>query len=134
MIYRSRQGDKVLTGITFVEVSDFAGSEGDFGWRQLSWIRWYSDAGSGIFGGLGVKLGKPAPFLSLVENGRREVRLTFVNDLARALDVTPSELLTGEAPSRRAELEVAFQRAQEEPLYRRLRLPWVKPSSRVPDD
>ena len=84
--------------------------------------------------GLGERVGKPAPYLSLIENGRREARLSLVDALAGALDVTPSDLLTGEPPNRRAKLEVAFQRAQDEPLYQALRLPWIKPSSRVPDD
>src|SRR5262245_64026268 len=83
---------------------------------------------------LGARVGKPAPYLSLVENGRREARLSLIDALAGALDVTPSDLLTGEAPNRRARLEVAVQRAQEDPLYQALRLPWLKPSSRVPDD
>ncbi|MGH9224723.1 MAG: helix-turn-helix domain-containing protein [Acidimicrobiales bacterium] len=83
---------------------------------------------------LGGRVGKPAPYLSLLENGRREARLSLINALAGALDVTPAELLAAEPPSRRAKLEVAFQRAQEDPLYQDLRLPWIKPSSRLPDD
>lgn len=84
--------------------------------------------------GLGARVGKPAPYLSLVENGRREARLSLIDSLAAALDVTPSDLLTGEPPNRRARLEVAVQRAQEDSLYQSLRLPWLKPSSKVPDD
>ena len=84
--------------------------------------------------GLGGLVGKPAPYLSLIENGRREARLSLIDALAGALEVTPADLLTGEPPNRRARLEVACQRAQEDPLYQALRLPWIKPSSRVPDD
>ena len=83
---------------------------------------------------LGERVGKPAPYLSLVENGRREARLSLIDGLARALGVTVADLLTGGPPSRRAELEVALQRAQEDPVYQSLRLPWIKPSPRVPDD
>jgi transcriptional regulator with XRE-family HTH domain/predicted transcriptional regulator len=82
---------------------------------------------------LGEAVGKPAPFLSMVENGRREPRLSLINALAAALDVTPSDLLTPEPPSRRARLEIAVQRAQEDARYQMLRLPWIKPSSKVPD-
>ncbi|MDQ4096799.1 MAG: helix-turn-helix domain-containing protein, partial [Actinomycetota bacterium] len=83
---------------------------------------------------LGEVVGKPAPYLSLVENGRREPRLSLINALATALDVAPTDLLTPEPPSRRARLEIALQRAQEDPLYQALHLPWIKASSRVPDD
>ncbi|MEO7836407.1 MAG: helix-turn-helix domain-containing protein [Acidimicrobiales bacterium] len=83
---------------------------------------------------LGEQVGRPAPFLSLVENGRREARLSLIEALARALGVTAADLLDGEAPSRRARLEIDLQQAQNDPLYRALRLPWLKPSSRVPDD
>jgi predicted transcriptional regulator len=83
---------------------------------------------------LGAKVGKAAPYLSLVENGRREARLSLIDALAGALGVGPADLLVAEAPNRRAELTVALQRAQEEPLYRELRLPWLKPSAGVPDD
>ena len=83
---------------------------------------------------LGELVGKPAPYLSLIENGRREPRLSLVDTLAGALGVPMTELLTGEPPSRRARLEIAIQRAQEDPDYRALRLPWIKPTPRIPDD
>jgi predicted transcriptional regulator len=83
---------------------------------------------------LGEMVGKPAPYLSLVENGRREARLSLIDALASALEVAPADLLASEPPSRRAGLAIAIQRAQEDPLYRDLRLPWLKPSAGVPDD
>jgi transcriptional regulator with XRE-family HTH domain len=83
---------------------------------------------------LGAQVGKPAPYLSLVENGKREPRLSLIDALAAALGVTPTELLSGALPSRRAALEVALQQAQEEATYQALRLPWIRPSSRVPDE
>ena len=83
---------------------------------------------------LGDKVGRPAPYLSLIENGRREARLSLIEALAGALGVTPGDLLEGEAPSRRARLEIDLQQAQGDPLYQSLRLPFLKPSSRVPDD
>lgn len=83
---------------------------------------------------LGEKVGKPGPYLSLVENGHREARLSLIDALAGALEVPPADLLATEPPSRRARLAIALQRAQEDPLYRQLRLPWLKPSAAVPDD
>lgn len=83
---------------------------------------------------LGEKVGKRAPYLSLLENGRREARLSLIDSLADALGVNVTELLSAEPPSRRARLTMALQRAQEDPLYRELRLPWFKPTVAVPDD
>lgn len=82
---------------------------------------------------LGEKIGRPAPFLSLMENGKREPRLSMINDLASALDTTPTELLSPEAPSERARLELAVERAQSDPLYQSLDLPHFRPSKRIPD-
>ncbi len=80
---------------------------------------------------LGAKVGSSASYLSQLENGHREPRLSTVNQLAGALGCTPSELLSAAAPSRRAELEVALARIQSDPLYQSLRLPYLKPSARL---
>jgi transcriptional regulator with XRE-family HTH domain/predicted transcriptional regulator len=80
---------------------------------------------------LGKLVGSSASYLSQLENGHREPRLSTVNQLAGALACKPAELLSAAAPSRRAELEVAFARIQEDPLYQSLRLPYLKPSARL---
>ena len=80
---------------------------------------------------LGAKVGSSASYLSQLENGHREPRLSTVNQLATALGCTPGELLSSAAPSRRAELEVALARLQEDPLYKALRLPYLKASARL---
>ena len=82
---------------------------------------------------LGHMIGKPAPYLSLVENGKREPKLSLVHKLASVLGTTTTELLSPQAPSSRAGLEIALQRAQEEPLYQALGLPHLRPSAKVPD-
>jgi predicted transcriptional regulator/DNA-binding XRE family transcriptional regulator len=82
---------------------------------------------------LGAVVGKPAPYLSLLENGKKEPKLGLINDLSVALDVDVSDLLKSEAPSRRAELEVRIEKAQHDQAYRNLGLPYLKPGSRVPD-
>ena len=83
---------------------------------------------------LGELVGKRASFLSLVENGHREARLSLIEDLAKALGVTSAELMSTDPPTRRAGLEVALQRAQEDPLYQELHLPLLKPSRQVPHE
>ncbi|MEZ5175815.1 MAG: helix-turn-helix domain-containing protein [Acidimicrobiia bacterium] len=82
---------------------------------------------------LGERVGKPAPFLSLLENGKKEPKLGLINDLAGALGVDVADLLSVEPPSRRDELEVAIERAQRDQAYRDLGLPYLKPSARMPD-
>jgi transcriptional regulator with XRE-family HTH domain/predicted transcriptional regulator len=67
---------------------------------------------------LGARVGKHPPYLSQVENGRREPSLSLVGALARALGTSRSELLAPSPPTRRAELEIALERAQRDPLWR----------------
>jgi transcriptional regulator with XRE-family HTH domain len=82
---------------------------------------------------LGQRVGKPAPYLSLLENGKKEPKLGLINELSAALGVEVGDLLSDEAPTRRAHLEVAIERAQRDHAYRDLALPYLKPSSRIPD-
>ncbi|HYA01110.1 MAG TPA: XRE family transcriptional regulator [Candidatus Binatia bacterium] len=80
---------------------------------------------------LGEAVGRPASYLSQLENGHREPRLSTVNQLAAALGRRPSDLLSASPPNRRAELEVALAHLQGDPLYRSLRLPRLRPSARL---
>ncbi|HUY30128.1 MAG TPA: helix-turn-helix domain-containing protein [Acidimicrobiales bacterium] len=82
---------------------------------------------------LGALVGRPASYLSQVENGRREPRLTTVGDLAAALGCPVGELLDSTPPDRRAALEHRALRMQEDPRYRALRLPQLRPSARTDD-
>ena len=83
---------------------------------------------------LGSLIGRPAPYLSLVENGKREPKLSQINNLAEALGVGVTELLEPEAPNRRARLEITLERAQATPRYEELGLPYLKASARLPDE
>ncbi|MDH3194366.1 MAG: helix-turn-helix domain-containing protein, partial [Acidimicrobiia bacterium] len=83
---------------------------------------------------LGDRVDKPAPYLSMVETGKREPRLTLITALAEALDVPLAELLSANPPTRRAELEISLERSQQEPLYRGMGLPHLKPSAKLPDE
>ena len=82
---------------------------------------------------LGERVGKPAPYLSLLENGKKEPRLGLINDLAAALEVGAGDLLAAEAPTHRDRLEVALARAQDDPIYQALGLPHLKPAASMPD-
>ena len=61
--------------------------------------------------------------VSVIENGKRELKLGELQRLARALETTLDDLLSPEPPSRRAALEIALERAQRGPLYASLGLP-----------
>jgi len=84
--------------------------------------------------GLAGMVGRQAPFLSLLENGRKEPKLTDITALAAALGVATSDLLDPVPPNRRAQLELDIERAQRHPLYQQLGLPHLKPTVRVGDD
>ena len=83
---------------------------------------------------LAADVGSSASLLSLVENGRREPRLSLLQALASALGSTVPELLAAEAPSRRAAAEIALEQAQRSGLYGSLGLPHVRPGPRLPMD
>ncbi len=85
-------------------------------------------------GELGDRVGRAPSVLSLLENGRREPKLSLIEQLATALSVPVSELLSRQPPSRRAQLEIAVAEAQQDPSYRRLGLPPLKVGARVPTD
>lgn len=72
--------------------------------------------------------------LSLIENGKREPKLSLLKAMAAALEVGIDELLGSEPPSRRAALEIALERSQRGPLYEALGLPKVRVGSRLPMD
>lgn len=78
-------------------------------------------------------VGRPPSYLSQLENGHREPRLSTVNQLAEALGCRPSELLAATPPNRRAELEVTLAHMQQDPRYEALQLPHLRPSARLDD-
>lgn len=85
-------------------------------------------------GQLGERVGVVASQLSLIENGRREPKLTLLQSIARELGVDPAELLRREAPDPRSALEIELERAQSAPGYLRLGLPHVRAPRTLGDD
>ena len=83
---------------------------------------------------LGERVGRAPSVLSLLENGRREPKLSQIEALASALGVSADELMRREAPSRRAQLEIALAEAQRDPVYARLGLSYLRPGPRVPSE
>ncbi|WP_040164090.1 helix-turn-helix transcriptional regulator [Microbacterium gorillae] len=79
------------------------------------------DAGMTVEG-LGEAIGRAASQISVIENGKRELRLAELQKLARALGTSLDAMLAPEPLSRRHELEIALERAQRGPLFRSLGL------------
>jgi transcriptional regulator with XRE-family HTH domain/predicted transcriptional regulator len=83
---------------------------------------------------LGSDVGVAGSQLSLMENGRREPRLSLLGAIAGRLGVELTELLDDSAPTERAALEIELERAQSSPIYAQLGLPAVRAGKGMPDD
>lgn len=83
---------------------------------------------------LAQRVGLSPSALSLLENGRREPRVSTLSSLAEALGVTVPELLSAAPPSRRAALEVRWERAQRSPGFESLGIPEVRVGPTLPHD
>ena len=79
-------------------------------------------------------LNRPAPYLSQLETGKVEPKLSLLGELADMLGTTTADFLSPEAPNRRALLEISLARAQSDPAYQALGLPHLKPSAKVSND
>src|SRR3954470_20050912 len=85
-------------------------------------------------GQLSAAVGRAPSQLSLIENGKREPKLSVLTAIAGALGVPMQDLLRPEAPSRRAGLEIELAHFQREPAYAALGLPVVRGGRRLPAD
>jgi transcriptional regulator with XRE-family HTH domain len=83
---------------------------------------------------LGGRVGVVASQLSLVENGRREPKLSLLHGIARELDVDLGTLLSGEAPDQRSALEIELERAQSSLQYTQLGLPLIRSPKTLGDE
>jgi transcriptional regulator with XRE-family HTH domain len=83
---------------------------------------------------LGQQVGIAGSQLSLIENGRREPRLSLIGSIAEALGVAVSDLLDDAPPSERAGLEIELERLQRGSVYASLGLPAVRPGKNVADE
>jgi transcriptional regulator with XRE-family HTH domain/predicted transcriptional regulator len=83
---------------------------------------------------LGSAVGVAGSQLSLMENGKREPRLSLLTRVAESLDIQVSDLLSDEPPSARAALEIRLDQLQQGSLYSSLGLPPVRPTRSMSDD
>lgn len=83
---------------------------------------------------LGAIVGVAGSQLSLIENGKREPKLSLLQDIAAATGTDVSDLLSPEPPNRRAALELELARAQASPVFRQLGIPPVRVTKTMTDE
>ena len=83
---------------------------------------------------LGELVGVAGSQLSLIENGKREPKLSLLQAIATATGVEVTDLLSSEPPNRRAALEIELERAQSGSVFRQLGIPPVRVTKGIPDD
>jgi XRE family transcriptional regulator, fatty acid utilization regulator len=72
--------------------------------------------------------------LSLIENGKREAKLTVLSALAVGLNTSLPDLLAAAPPSRRAALEIELEKAQRAAGFQALNVPAVRTGPRLPTE
>jgi transcriptional regulator with XRE-family HTH domain len=83
---------------------------------------------------LGALVGVAGSQLSLIENGKREPKLSLLQAIAVQTGVDVAELLSPEPPNRRAALEIELERAQSSTVFRQLGIPPIKLTKSTSDD
>ncbi|MFJ4997738.1 helix-turn-helix domain-containing protein [Microbacterium sp. NPDC088619] len=83
---------------------------------------------------LGALVGVAGSQLSLIENGKREPKLSLLQAIAQATDTEVTDLISGEPPNRRAALEIELERAQESPVFRQLGIAPVRVTKGMSDE
>lgn len=83
---------------------------------------------------LGALVGVAGSHLSLIENGKREPKLSLLHEIARVTETDVTDLLSTEPPNRRAALEIDLERAQASTVFRRLGIAPVKVTKGMTDE
>ena len=97
-------------------------------------IRHFRAANSLTLDELGAAVGIAGSQLSLMENGKREPRLSLLTRIAETLDIQVGDLLSEEPPTARAALEIGLDQLQQGSLYSSLGLPALRVSRGMSDD
>jgi len=83
---------------------------------------------------LAARLERAPSQVSLVENGRKELKLSELRLIASALNTTVETLMNSEPPSRRAALEIALDRAQRGSVFSSLNISSLAIRKSLSDD
>ena len=94
-------------------------------------LRHFRTAADTTLDALATQLGATASHLSMIENGKREPKITLLTQAAQLLGVELADLLQPEAPSTRAALEISVEKAQRTPHWQAMGLPTIRVSSAI---
>ncbi|MFB7251554.1 helix-turn-helix domain-containing protein [Microbacterium sp. NPDC056234] len=83
---------------------------------------------------LGAMVGVAGSQLSLIENGKREPKLSLLQAIAQATGTEVADLISGEPPNRRAALEIELEKAQASPVFRQLGIAPVRVTKGMSDE
>ena len=97
-------------------------------------VRHYRTQAGLTLDALGERVGVVGSQLSLIENGKREPRLSLLQAIATELGIDPSELLRREAPDARSAMELELEQVQHSPAYLQLKLPHVRAPKTLSDE
>ena len=97
-------------------------------------IRHYRTTSGLTLDQLGERVNIAGSQLSLMENGRREPRLSLLTSVAQVLGIELAQLLDSAPPSKRAALEIELDRAQRGSVYAELGLAVLRPPKGTSDE
>ncbi|MBZ4487022.1 helix-turn-helix domain-containing protein [Microbacterium sp. cx-55] len=97
-------------------------------------IRHYRTSAGLTLDELGAAVGVAGSHLSLIENGKREPKLSLLQQIAGATGAQLADLLSSDPPNRRAALEIELDRAQSTHEFRRLGLPGIRVTKSLSDE
>jgi len=83
---------------------------------------------------LGATVGVAGSQLSLIENGKREPKLSLLQAIAEATDTDVTDLISGEPPNRRAALEIELDKVQASSVFRQLGIAPVRVTKSMNDE
>ncbi|WP_345751572.1 helix-turn-helix domain-containing protein [Microbacterium rhizophilus] len=83
---------------------------------------------------LGAAVGVAGSQLSLIENGKREPKLSLLQSIAAATHASVTDLISGEPPNRRAALEIELERVQSSSVFRSLGIAPIKVTKTLSDE
>jgi transcriptional regulator with XRE-family HTH domain len=83
---------------------------------------------------LGSLVGVAGSQLSLIENGKREPKLTLLQAIAEATGTSVGDLISQEPPNHRAALEIELEKAQQTHSFRQLGVPPIKVTKGLSDE
>ncbi len=97
-------------------------------------IRYFRNQAGLTLDQLGDRVGIAGSQLSLMENGRREPRLSLLQGIAGTVGIPMSQLLDDAPPTPRAALEIELDRMQKSAVYQGLGLPVIRSSRTMPEE